>query len=592
MPGRISDTVIQQILERVNLAELIGQQVKLKRSGKNFVGLCPFHSDGKPSFTVSSDRGFYHCYGCHEGGNAISYLMKSRGFGFREAASHLADIAGIELEFEEGDARAWKETREKKRVLFNLNRDANAWYRVNLRSADGNEALRYLQGREISDEMISRFQIGFAPHGSGLHDSLVRSGAPMNFALELGLLSKRRDGSIGDRFRNRITFPIMTVSDDIAGFSARTLEADGIPKYLNSPDSELFRKGELLFGMVQAREMMKKDDFTLLVEGQIDALALHQAGFTNAVAPLGTALTEHQCAVIRRFTSNVIIMFDGDGAGIKATWRSLGILMSQGLYGKVVSLPEGSDPDSLLRDRGAEALQKAVETARPFMEYALGHLVSQSDGSLHGRTDAGRLGVELANQFKSMLDRDVFLEQLASELRLPLEQLKSRSRGGSAPDSGDDALRLIASIPPREKRLLQLILRKPDLSRHFSDESAFAFLTSDAGKELVLALLDAYEEEGRVDVQALLERLDLPELLDIYAGLVLGDYDPPPEELDAEMLQKLQLEAGGAHERPGERRKTDSSGRGRGGHRPVLRVARGAARDMESNRSSGKRSGS
>ncbi len=532
MAGRISASVIQQILDRVNLVELIGQEVKLRRTGRNWTGLCPFHSDGKPSFSVNAEKGFYYCFGCHEGGNAVSYLMKARGLPYVDAMETLAGLTGIELEFEEGDRESFDKARERRRSLFDVNREAHSLFRSQLFSPEGRVALGYLEKRGLGRDMISRFQIGFCVSGKELYKRFVSRGVPLNLADELGLIVRsRRDGEYRDRLGSRVIFPVLTVGEEVAGFSGRTLPDGPDPKYLNSPDSEIFRKGELLFGLVQAREQMKKRDFCLLVEGQLDVIALHQAGFENAVAPLGTALTESQAAMIRRFTSNVVVMFDGDDAGRKAAWRGMGVLMNQGLYGRVVPMPQGEDPDSLLRRDGAESLGRRIDGARPFLEYAVETLVGQSGGDLHGRTVAAREGMTFAAEIANAIDRQVFLERLAGELGLSPEALKVEAvtrRPEGRGEAQEDAPKVAGDMPPRERELVEYVFRKPDLVRMVCEDDAFEGVETPIVREFFLQILDEFEEFGRVDRHELLAKLGNAALKDICGGVLL-DLDGVPE---------------------------------------------------------------
>ena len=543
MAGRISATVIQQILDRVNLVELIGQEVKLRRTGRNWTGLCPFHTDGKPSFSVNADRGFYYCFGCHEGGNAVSYLMKGRGLRYVDAIEVLSRLVGIELEFEEGDRKAFDRARAHLRQLFEVNMEAHGYFRSQLFTPAGRRALGYLDGRGLSREMLSRFQVGFCPSGHSLYDRMVARGAPLNQASELGLIVKsRRSNQYVDRLGGRVIFPVLTVGEDVAGFSGRTLPDGPDPKYLNSPDSEVFRKGELLFGLVPAREQMKKRDTCLMVEGQLDVIALHQAGFENAVASLGTAVTEHQAAIIRRFTSNVIIMFDGDEAGRKAAWRTMTILMKQGLYGGVVRMPDGEDPDSMLQTQGPEALKLAIDGARPFLEYAVETLTGRAGGDLHGRTLAAKEGMSFASEIGNPIDRQLFLERLAGELGLSPEALKVEAvsrRGHRVAEEVLNQPQVAGDFPPRERELVAFVFRKPELVRMVCQDDAFELIETAQVREFFLQLLDEFEEFGRVERDELVSRLENPGLKAICGELLLEDEVMPDVTVEKAVTEML-----------------------------------------------------
>ncbi len=541
MPGRITDGVIQQILERVNIVDLVGRQVKLTRSGREWRGPCPFHSDSSPSFYVNPVNGKYHCFGCMEGGNAIRFVTKTMGMGFMEAVVYLSELTGIELKFDDGafDPGAYRRGREKKRQLLDVNREASAYFQSALHELQGVKAREYIQRRGLNSEVVSRFQVGCAPaEGNGLYDVLVRRGGNLALAEELGLVWNR-NGRALDRFRDRLMFPIVTASEDIAGFSGRTLEPEGIPKYLNSPESEVFRKGGLIFGLVQAREAIKKLGHCILVEGQLDVLALHQAGISNVAAPLGTALTADQCGVIRRFADAVYLMFDGDDAGRKATWRAMELLIQQGVHGKVISPPQGEDPDSVLRKAGVEALRRLMDSATPFLEYAVGVLAEGGGSSMHGRAEAGRNGTAFASHIADRMERELFLENLARRLDVPRRQLT----GSSTPvrmAGGGSGIGLVPSIGRSERRLVEIVLLAPrTVTGLLKDDHAFGQLRSAAVRNFLTVVGKELEEEGEVDPHAMIDVAGEPELRAIAGELSLSADGPGLLELEREMEHLL-----------------------------------------------------
>lgn len=551
MSGRISQRVIQQIRDRVNLPEIVGQQVKLKKRGANYTGLCPFHSDKDPSFSVSADKGFFYCFGCRETGDAFTYVMKSRGLSYVEAVEALAGDLGIELEYESGDGVDYRKAKERRTQLLDVNREANSYFRSTLAEPEGRVGLEYLSGRGVARQTASDFMIGFAPSGSGLYDRLVRKGIPLNLAEELGLIVEGRGtGRYRDRLGSRVIFPIISVADQIAGFSGRTTPGGPEPKYLNSPESEVFKKGELLFGLVQARQSLKKSDLCILVEGQLDVVALHQSGMSNVAAPLGTALTAHQAAMLRRFTRNVVLMFDGDDAGRKATWRAISVLMNEGLYGRVAALPSGEDPDTILNGAGPEALEALVERAKPFLEYAVESIVAGAGRDLHGRTVAAREGMEFASSIQNTIDRQVFMEQLATELGLAPEALRVHAvrpmrRRVEADTDGPKVEELPPDVPHRERRLLELVVMRPEMVRVVCQEEVFELLRCEEVKEFLRVLLDDFEESGQIDVMDAAARTDRAWLKDLCAkGLLAGQRvgEEAIERAVGEQIQRLREE--------------------------------------------------
>jgi DNA primase len=477
-----------------------------------------------------------------EGGNAISFVTKTMGMGFMEAVVYLSELTGVELKFDDGafDPGAYRKGREKKRQLLDVNREANAYFQSALHEPQGLRAREYILRRGLNSEVVSRFQVGCAPaEGNGLYDVLVRRGGNLALAEELGLVWSR-SGRAVDRFRDRLMFPIVTASEDIAGFSGRTLDPEGIPKYLNSPESEVFRKGGLVFGLVQAREAIKKLGHCILVEGQLDVLALHQAGISNVAAPLGTALTADQCGVIRRFADAVYLMFDGDDAGRKATWRGMELLIQQGVHGKVISPPQGEDPDSVLRKAGVEALRKLMDSAVPFLEYAVGVLAEEGGSSMHGRAEAGRSGSAFAGHIEDRMERELFLDNLARRLDLSRRQLSGPAVTGT-PAGRVSAVRPLPSISRTERRLVEIVLMAPrTVTGLLKDDQAFGQIRSPAVRNFLTVVGRELEEEGDVDPNAMIDAAGEPELRSIAGELSLSGSTPGARELEEEM-EHLQL---------------------------------------------------
>lgn len=540
MPGRIPESLIHQILDRVNLVELIGQQVKLKRVGRNYVGLCPFHADSNPSFCVSAEKGVYRCFGCGESGNAISYLMKARGMSFVESAELLARHAGIELRFEDGDRASYARSKDRRRWLLEVNREAHQFFRSALDGPLGEPGRTYLAERGIGRKMISTFQIGFCPTGAQLYETFVKKGVPLNLAEELGLVVKsRRTGSYWDRLSGRVIFPILTVGGEIAGFSGRALPGEPGPKYLNSPESEVFKKSELLFGLVQAREGIKRNDCSVLVEGQLDVVALREAGVENVVAPLGTALTEHQCAVLRRFAPNVVLMFDGDDAGRKATWRAMTLLMNQGLYGRVAVLPVGEDPDTLLRSRGVSGVREVLDGAKPFLEYAVETLAGSAVGSLHSRALAARSGMEFAGAIRNPIDRQLFVEQLSMRLGVSAPALRAeaarawtRERTPAAP-----ATERSCELSRKEQRLVEILSIKPELAKLVAAEDEEELALTPRVRAFVRALLDSIEEFGECRAFQVAEQLGDALVTSLCVAAELNAGEVPDMQVEQEVKE-------------------------------------------------------
>ncbi|HZH48417.1 MAG TPA: DNA primase, partial [Nitrospira sp.] len=358
--GLISEDVINQIRDRTDIVEVVGQHVSLTRAGQNLKGLCPFHQEKSPSFTVSPSRQIFHCFGCGAGGNVFTFLTRITGASFPETVRELGKKVGIEVE--ETASQAGPHAAQAVRIE-QLNKAAADWFRRNLNDDQaGAEARAYLASRGMLPSTIERFGIGVAPpEWDGLIKSLAKQGFAQNDLASAGLIIARDNGSgFYDRFRDRVIFTITDLRKRIVGFGGRVL-GEGTPKYLNSPDTALFKKGQTLFALDVAREAVARTKTVIVVEGYFDAIALHQAGLTHTVATLGTALTSEHIQVLRRFASKVVLLFDPDAAGVRAALRGLDLFVNSGLGVKVVTLPVGEDPDTYVRKEGPDAFDRLEE---------------------------------------------------------------------------------------------------------------------------------------------------------------------------------------------------------------------------------------
>ena len=356
-----SDEVIDKVRDATDIVRLIGASVRLKKAGRRYVGLCPFHNEKTPSFSVDPDRQMYYCFGCHKGGNVFTFLEEHDNMTFQEAVQTLAGQAGISLP-EQSYRPGEKKARDEKMQILELNKVAATWFFKELHSPEGREGLSYLRGRKLTDETIQRFGLGFAPADSsslynylkerGFSDKLIRMSGLMN-------LDELR-GRMYDRFRNRVIFPILDTQNRVIGFGGRVM-GDAKPKYLNSPESAVFDKSRNLYGYNVARRT--RAGKLILCEGYMDVIAMHQAGFTYAVASLGTALTWQHCEIIRRFTKDVILSYDSDQAGTNAKMRAIPMLRKAGITPVILHLEPYKDPDEFIKAEGQEAFQKRLDQA-------------------------------------------------------------------------------------------------------------------------------------------------------------------------------------------------------------------------------------
>ena len=375
--ARIGDDKLDDLRARADIVEVIGAQVRLRKAGRNYVGLCPFHQEKTPSFSVNRERGFFHCFGCGVGGTVFDFVMRVEALTFPEAVRSLARRYGVEIP-ERGEPGMPSSERE---ALITANQVAAEFYaHVLWNTPDGSIAREYLKSRAITVETAKTFMLGFAPaRPSSLAAALNRRGLAKPGAV-LGLVREDSDGA-RDLFRARLMFPIRDVQARVIGFGGRVLD-QRLPKYINSPESPLYSKARSIYGISEARQTIVANDRVIVVEGYIDAIMLAQAGFKETVASLGTALTADQLRILGRYTKNVLACFDGDEAGRKASLRALEVFIDAGLLARGVFIPSGYDPDTLVRERGASAFAEALEKAISLYDYLVETLAALAMASL------------------------------------------------------------------------------------------------------------------------------------------------------------------------------------------------------------------
>jgi len=473
MPQGIAEEIIDEIRQRTDLIALVGEYLKLERRGKNMVGLCPFHNEKTPSFTVSPDKQLYHCFGCGASGNAFTLIMELEKMSFPEAARFLGQRAQVKIP-ERREAPTAKERLQEK--IYNINQVAARYYAHCLKNtAEGKKAYAYFRNRGISDEAIELFMLGYAPAGwTGFFNFARKKGASPELMLKAGLISPGRENSFYDRFRNRLIFPIFNAGGKVAGFGGRSLvagEKEG-PKYLNSPQSPVFDKSAILYGLNLARDEIRRRKQVVVMEGYTDVIAAHQAGIKNAVASLGTSLTEEQSRLLRYQADTVITAYDSDSAGEAATWRGLAILQSTGCLVQIAEMPEGSDPDSYIRKFGSDAFVRLIEKASPLIDYRLQQLKKRYDLSTdQGRVSYTREILPLLNTAVDRVEQDYYLKRAAEEIGVDesalRSELKRRRKDKSylpeeIQENNLDADQII--ISPAEKILLALMIQSKEIA--------------------------------------------------------------------------------------------------------------------------------
>lgn len=536
---------VDEIRERTNIVEIIAPHATLKRAGKRLTGLCPFHQDTAPSFTVDPDKGLWHCFGCGAGGNVFHFLMRAENLTFAEAARKLAERLGVQLKGSREDDR----TRSLKDSLARVNAEAASFFRRQLE--DNERARQYLHDRGVSDELIAHFRIGWAPaEWDALYKHLRRQGYRDADIEKSGLCVQRpRGDGCYDRFRARVMFPIFDADERVIGFGGRILEGDEA-KYINSSETALFRKGRTLYAFPLARKAMGERGRAIVVEGYFDAIACHAAGFTETVATLGTALTQDHLNVLRRHTEKVYAAYDSDSAGMKAMLRSQELFEAAGLEVRIVRLPEQDDPDSFLAARGPEALGAELDKAVTAVDYRLAVI---ADG--HPDTEDGRLGmmkeaVEALAELKDAVAQAHYIRRLAERCCLPnlervglMEQALHRELRKRTPRGGRPIERPAApsSAAERvERQVLAMILHSEAIAHRLLDELSPHDFCDDRYRRVFETVREKARTGAAADIADMLAREQGEELCALVSGLALAEDEALPSDSEiSEAVERM-----------------------------------------------------
>ncbi len=471
--GFIPEEIISQILERVDIVQTIGGYVSLKKAGRNFKANCPFHNEKTPSFVVNPDKQIFHCFGCGVGGNVISFVMQQERLEFPEALRMLAQKVGVSIP--ETDT-APTGTKNLKQELYAVNELAALFFHQNLitsKESAAKEARDYLKNRGINLEIVKKFKLGFAlDEWDGLIRFLKSKNVSLSLMEKAGLIIPRENHEgYYDRFRGRIIFPIFDVRGGCVGFGARTIKKEEQAKYINSPETLLYTKGQHLYGLQLAKDAVLKEDFIIVVEGYMDFIIPFQHGVGNVVASLGTALTGDQIRLMRRFTTNVVMLYDADQAGESAMVRSLDLLIEEGMNVKVAALAAGEDPDSFIRKFGVESFSQKIKQAQSFFDFKLEQLMNRYDTkTIEGRAKITSLMLPTINKFENAVMRFGYLKKLGAVLLIEEEALLLELKKLAGPDinvkSADIPTRPVhnaSQISSAEVTLLKLILNEESL---------------------------------------------------------------------------------------------------------------------------------
>lgn len=417
-----SDEIIEEVRSKNDIVDVISSYVKLQKKGSSYFGLCPFHNEKSPSFSVSREKQMYYCFGCGAGGNVFTFLMEYENYSFQEALKYLADRAGVELPEAEYSKEA-RERADQKAILLEINKVAAQYFYVQLKSPQGAHALSYLKDRGLSDEMIHSFGLGYSnKYSNDLYQYLKSKGYRDELIVKAGLVTVDERYGVSDKFWNRVMFPIMDSNSRVIGFGGRVM-GDAKPKYLNSPETMIFDKSRNLYGLNRARSSRKP--YFLLCEGYMDVISLHQAGFSNAVASLGTALTPGHASLIKRYVKEVYLTYDSDEAGTKAALRAMPILKDVGITARIIRMEPYKDPDEFIKHLGAEAFEERIHKAQNGFMFGLEVLERDYDLTTpEGKTVFMKEAAKRLTQFDEEIERSNYIEAVAKTYHVGFEELR------------------------------------------------------------------------------------------------------------------------------------------------------------------------
>ncbi len=532
-----SEDVIRRVRDSINVYDLISGYVALKKTGKNWLGLCPFHSEKTPSFNVNTEKQIFHCFGCGVGGDVFKFMELQEGLNFPEAVKNLATRAGITLPQDTRDHRQDKRSEDDKKTLLKIVAEAADFFQKELAGSAGSAAREYLKKRGVSDTIIREFALGYVrPEWDGLLKHLKKRDYTAPQMERAGLVVKRSEGEgYYDRFRGRIIFPIRDMTGQVIAFGGRVMD-DSLPKYLNSSETVLYSKSHVLYGLDMAKDHGRKQGYFIIVEGYLDAIACHQYGIRNAVATLGTALTDGHLRLMRRFADKLVLIFDPDPAGVKASLRGFDLFISSSMKVNVVSLPGGDDPDTFLQKYGQESFAARLRESSKFMDFVIEQVVKGgSNRSIDEKIEKAEEMLSYISRLPNGIERDHYLKKTAEILDLDESVLRQEmpkqtnkppaaQAVGSAPATPSAGRRR----PRAEEILIHLMLKDEEIARGLQDQLQPQDFTDPLYQRVAKRIFDTLAEQGRLDAGVLLRDGDeeLRNLISHYSVLEMA-YDDP-----------------------------------------------------------------
>lgn len=539
----IPEEKIAEVRERAGIVEVISDYISLKKSGANFQGLCPFHGEKTPSFNVNPARGIFHCFGCGVGGNAVTFVMKMEGISFPEAVKLLAKRVGVEIEDRPASSAELRRKDEKEQQLAIVALAAGYYADMLSRSPAGDAGRRYLVGRGIDSSLFAPYRLGYAAESwDGLASFLKQRGVALEQVEKLGLVKRKSQGSgYFDLFRNRLMFTIANVYGQPIGFGGRVLD-NSLPKYINSPESPIYVKSEVLFGIDQAKQAMREQRAAIIVEGYFDHLALYRAGIHNVVATCGTALTKGHLQVIRRYADRIYLLFDGDSAGKKATIKAMELVLAEQLHCHVIELPAGDDPDSFLSQHTAAEFAVRRDRARAALDYYLRLLVAEEDtGTVAGKKAVADRFRDVLHRVADPVERDLYARELARVLDVDLKMLGSIGQGGGSMVAAQRSRRAVGIA----ESLVALLFRYPEIAEDFRKREVVSLLPPALG-EIAIKALATIAAGDKPDYAAIIDATAESTVIQSLAALLVDDAhlaDIDPARALADFCRSLGREA-------------------------------------------------
>ena len=502
------DVFLNEIREKNNIVDIINMYTPLKRNGNRYVGLCPFHSEKTPSFNVSEEKQMYHCFGCGAGGTVIQFVMNAENYDFVEAVKFLAEKAGIPLPDEKSEEN---ELYNLKRKIYEMNKLAAKEFYKNLNSEEGKNARIYLKNREIKKETVVKFGIGYAKNEwDSIYRLLLKNGYKREEILKSSLCKEGKNGRIYDFFRDRVMFPVFDIRGNVVAFSGRVL-GDEKPKYLNTGETEVFKKKSILFNMNNAKN--SGEEYILLMEGCMDVIAVHQAGFENAVATLGTALTEEHSRLLKRFKEKVILSYDGDGAGKEATKKAVRLLKKDGFNIKIIKIQNAKDPDELIKKYGREAYELCIKNATSMVIYDIMNLFPDKGFSDESdKVDFINKCIVILSEIRNPLELEIYAKKIAEITKISYENIISQVENRKKREKIHNENNFGKEYKPKkittESLIIKLMAEYPSYYKKIKDK----IKREDFSEEINIKIFDIITEfqknEVKPDISMILEKLD------------------------------------------------------------------------------------